>query len=42
MSGKVIVIIDGVRTSFYGDELTSAEQQAILFLQERDKEGSEF
>ena len=32
MSNTVIVIIDRIEYVFYGDELTSPEQQAILFL----------
>ncbi len=34
----VTVIIKGVPHYFNGDELTSPEQQAILFLKEADKE----
>ena len=33
----VKVIIDGKEYEFKGDELTSPEQQAILFLHEQDK-----
>lgn len=44
----VTIIIDGdkyeerVKKDFKGDELTSAEQQAILFLKEEDKKSEVF
>ena len=38
----VTVTIKGVPHYFEGDDLTSPEQQAILFLQEQDKEEREF
>lgn len=38
----ITIIIDGKEYKFYGDELTSAEQAAILFLKERDKLKEEF
>lgn len=39
---QVTVIIDDKIYEFAGDELTSAEQQAILFLKEVDKESEVF
>lgn len=38
----VTVIIKGVPHYFNGDEVTSAEQEAILFLQLLDSEKREF
>lgn len=38
----VTVVIKGVSHYFNGDELTSPEQQAILFLKRLDKEKAEF
>lgn len=48
MNKLITVIIDGgefaerISKDFKGDELTSPEQQAILFLKEIDKEKEEF
>jgi len=36
------VIIGNIEHVFHGDELTSPEQQAILFLIERDEKKREF
>ena len=36
------VIIGDVEHVFHGDELTSAEQQAVLFLIEQDEKKREF
>ena len=38
----VTIIIKGVPHYFNGDELTSPEQQAILFLQQLDQQEREF
>ena len=38
----VTVTIKGVEHYFNGDDLTSPEQQAILFLKELDKEKADF
>ena len=40
----MIIVVDEYdqEHQFDGDELTSAAQQAILFLQEHDKENKEF
>jgi hypothetical protein len=36
------VFINGVRYVFLGDDLTSPEQQAVLFLIEQDEKKREF
>ena len=41
-SETITITIKGVPHYFNGDELTSPEQQAILFLKEIDKEEREF
>lgn len=41
-ASTVTITIKGVEYYFNGDELTSAEQQAILFLKELDKEKEPF
>tara|TARA_R100000541_G_scaffold36862_1_gene44892 strand:- start:1078 stop:1209 length:132 start_codon:yes stop_codon:yes gene_type:complete len=41
-SETVTVIIKGVKHYFNGDELTSAEQEAIIFLQKQDEDKREF
>ena len=37
-SETIVITVKGVKHYFNGDELTSPEQQAILFLKEIDKE----
>jgi len=41
-SETITVTVKGVKHYFYGDELTSAEQQAIVFLQKQDEDKREF
>ena len=41
-SETVTVIIKGVKRYFNGDDLTSAEQEAIIFLQKQDEDKREF
>jgi len=36
------IIIGNIEHVFYGDELTSPEQQAVLFLIEQDEKKREF
>lgn len=38
----IAINVDGVVHVFHGDELTSAEQQAILFLKSIEEEKAEF
>lgn len=45
MSNKkesVVIYVDGKAFEFSGDELTSPEQEAILFLKELDSKKAEF
>lgn len=37
-----VVTEDGESHCFYGDELTSPEQEAVMFLQEQDQDKREF
>ena len=37
-SETIVITVKGVKHYFNGDELTSPEQQAILFLKEIDKD----
>ena len=41
-SETITITIKGVPHYFNGDELTSAAQQAVLFLQELDRQEREF
>ena len=41
-SETVTVTVKGVKHYFSGNELTSAEQEAIMFLQKQDKDKREF
>ena len=41
-SETVTVTIKGVKHYFSGDELTSAEQEAIMFLKKQDEDKREF